>query len=67
MAKHLRKGATIVRRNRGTGKGQFIIGMAKKYPEINFIGMEIQEGAVAVAARKADEDPIDLPNEVHLR
>lgn len=33
----------------GTGKGQFIIGMAKKYPEINFIGMEIQEGAVAVA------------------
>ena len=46
----------------GTGKGQFIIGMAKKYPEINFIGMEIQEGAVAVAARKADEDPVDLPN-----
>lgn len=46
----------------GTGKGQFIIGMAKKYPEINFIGMEIQEAAVAVAARKADEDPVDLPN-----
>ncbi|MBM7617442.1 tRNA (guanine-N7-)-methyltransferase [Weissella uvarum] len=46
----------------GTGKGQFIIGMAKKYPEINFIGMEIQEAAVAVAARKADEDPDELPN-----
>ncbi|MDR3241917.1 MAG: tRNA (guanosine(46)-N7)-methyltransferase TrmB [Lactobacillaceae bacterium] len=46
----------------GTGKGQFIIGMAKKYPEINFIGMEIQESAVAVAARKADEDEQDLPN-----
>ncbi|MDR3189994.1 MAG: tRNA (guanosine(46)-N7)-methyltransferase TrmB [Lactobacillaceae bacterium] len=46
----------------GTGKGQFIIGMAKKYPEINFIGMEIQESAVAVAARKADEDELPLPN-----
>lgn len=46
----------------GTGKGQFIVGMAKKYPHINFIGMEIQESAVAVAARKADEDEDDLPN-----
>ncbi|CAM4280074.1 tRNA (guanosine(46)-N7)-methyltransferase TrmB [Weissella hellenica] len=46
----------------GTGKGQFIIGMAKKYPEINFIGMEIQEAAIAVAARKADEDETSLPN-----
>ncbi|MCM0582849.1 tRNA (guanosine(46)-N7)-methyltransferase TrmB [Weissella diestrammenae] len=46
----------------GTGKGQFIIGMAKKYPEINFIGMEIQESAVAVAARKAFEDEHELPN-----
>ena len=46
----------------GTGKGQFIIGMAKKYPEINFIGMEIQEAAIAVAGRKADEDEDTLPN-----
>ncbi|MBS0949130.1 tRNA (guanosine(46)-N7)-methyltransferase TrmB [Weissella minor] len=46
----------------GTGKGQFIIGMAQKYPEINFIGMEIQEAAVAVAGRKADEFPEELPN-----
>lgn len=46
----------------GTGKGQFIIGMAKKYPDINFIGMEIQESAIAVAARKADEDEAELPN-----
>ena len=46
----------------GTGKGQFIIGMAKKYPEINFIGMEIQEAAIAVAGRKADEDEATLPN-----
>ncbi|TYC47809.1 tRNA (guanosine(46)-N7)-methyltransferase TrmB [Weissella muntiaci] len=46
----------------GTGKGQFIIGMAKKYPSINFIGMEIQDSAVAVAARKAFDDETDLPN-----
>lgn len=46
----------------GTGKGQFIIGMAQKYLEINFIGMEIQEAAVAVAGRKADEFPEELPN-----
>ncbi|KRN33560.1 tRNA (guanosine(46)-N7)-methyltransferase TrmB [Weissella halotolerans] len=46
----------------GTGKGQFIIGMAKAYPDRNFIGMEIQESAVAVAARKADEDGQPLPN-----
>ena len=25
----------------GMGKGQFIIGMAKAHPEINFIGLEI--------------------------
>ncbi|MCT4396873.1 tRNA (guanosine(46)-N7)-methyltransferase TrmB [Periweissella beninensis] len=46
----------------GTGKGQFIIGMAKQYPEVNFIGMEIQEGAVAVAGRKAVDDIAPLPN-----
>lgn len=46
----------------GTGKGQFIIGMAKKYPMMNFIGMEIQDSAVAVAGRKAFEDEADLPN-----
>lgn len=27
----------------GTGKGQFIINMAKKYPQYNFIGIEIQK------------------------
>lgn len=46
----------------GTGKGKFIIGMAKKYPEINFIGMEMQEAAVAVAGRKAFDDEEELPN-----
>ena len=33
----------------GMGKGQFIIGMAKAHPEINFIGLEIQRTVAAIA------------------
>lgn len=44
----------------GTGKGQFIIEMAKKYPEINFIGIELQVSVIATALRKFMENP--LPN-----
>jgi len=44
----------------GMGKGQFIIGMAKAHPEINFIGLEIQRTVAAIALKKALEE--DLPN-----
>lgn len=45
----------------GMGKGQFVIGMAKAYPEINFIGLEIQKSVAATALRPAlEEQP--LPN-----
>lgn len=45
----------------GMGKGQFVIGMAKAYPEINFIGLEIQKSVAATALRSAlEEQP--LPN-----
>ncbi|WP_283584122.1 tRNA (guanosine(46)-N7)-methyltransferase TrmB [Limosilactobacillus difficilis] len=44
----------------GMGKGQFIIGMAKAHPEINFIGMEIQSTVAAIALKKAL--PEKLPN-----
>ncbi|GLB46739.1 tRNA (guanine-N(7)-)-methyltransferase [Philodulcilactobacillus myokoensis] len=37
----------------GTGKGQFIVEMAKKYPQINFLGIEIQTSVIAMALRKA--------------
>ena len=37
----------------GMGKGQFIIGMAKKYPDINFIGLEIEKTVAAIALKKA--------------
>lgn len=46
----------------GSGKGQFIMEMAKKNPHINYIGMEIQETAVAIAARKSFEAVGILPN-----
>lgn len=44
----------------GMGKGQFIIGMAKAHPEINFIGVEIQSTVAAIALKKAL--PEKLPN-----
>lgn len=44
----------------GMGKGDFIIGMAKKYPNINFIGIEKYESVMVRAIEKLEN--IDLPN-----
>ena len=44
----------------GVGKGQFIIGMAKAHPEINFIGLEIESTVAAIALK--DALPEQLPN-----
>lgn len=44
----------------GMGKGDFIIGMAKKHPNINFIGLEKYESVQVRAAQKLVD--IDLPN-----
>ncbi len=44
----------------GMGKGQFIIGMAKAHPEINFIGLEIEQTVAAIALKHAL--PEQLPN-----
>ena len=35
----------------GMGRGDFIIGMAKKYPNINFIGIEINESQMVNAVK----------------
>ena len=43
----------------GMGKGDFIIGMAKKYPNINFIGIEKFDSVIVRAIEKIDED---IPN-----
>ncbi|KRL50368.1 S-adenosylmethionine-dependent methyltransferase [Levilactobacillus spicheri DSM 15429] len=36
----------------GTGKGQFIVEMARQHPERNFIGIEIQMSVIAAALKK---------------
>jgi tRNA (guanine-N7-)-methyltransferase len=36
----------------GTGKGQFIVGMARKFPHINFIGIEVAKTIIVRAAQK---------------
>lgn len=42
----------------GTGRGEFIIQMAKKYPSINFIGLELNESQIATAAKKLERENI---------
>lgn len=44
----------------GCGKGRFAIGMAKANPEVNYIAIEREEGALIMAAEIAAQDP--LPN-----
>lgn len=39
----------------GTGKGRFITQMAARYPEINFIGIEVQKDVIYYAGLKAKE------------
>lgn len=42
----------------GMGKGNFIINMAKKYPNINFIGLELYTNVIARAIKKLDNEKI---------
>lgn len=44
----------------GMGKGQFIMSLARKYPNINYIGMERYTSVLLRALQKMDQDP--LPN-----
>lgn len=44
----------------GMGKGDFIIGMAKKYPNVNFIGIEMFDSVIVRAVQKLDIE--DIPN-----
>ncbi|SER95218.1 tRNA (guanine-N(7)-)-methyltransferase [Gracilibacillus ureilyticus] len=39
----------------GTGKGQFIAGMAKQFPDTNFIGMELVKSIIVSAVDKVKE------------
>ena len=44
----------------GMGKGDFIIGMAKLYPNINFIGIEMYDSVIVKAVNKLENE--DIPN-----
>lgn len=43
----------------GTGKGQFITGMARQYPHVNFVGIELSKSVIVSAGQKviASEHP----------
>lgn len=36
----------------GTGKGQFLAGMASQHPDVNFIGIELDKDIIATATKK---------------
>jgi len=44
----------------GTGKGQFLIEMARKFPDINFVGMEKYDSVLVRAIQKCSNE--NLPN-----
>lgn len=46
----------------GTGKGRFILGMSLNNPEINFVGMEKQEGVIYYAGKKIAESETEINN-----
>jgi len=43
----------------GMGKGNFILENAKRYPEINFIGIEKYDSILAIALKKIDKEDLD--------
>src|SRR5690606_23369927 len=46
----------------GTGKGRFIIGMAKANPDINYIGIELFDSVIVTALETIREEENGVPN-----
>jgi tRNA (guanine-N7-)-methyltransferase len=46
----------------GMGKGRFIIEMAKRHPENNYLGLELQTTAAAMALKRLLQEQSTLPN-----
>lgn len=46
----------------GMGKGHFIIGMAKKFPNINFIGIEMYDSVLVKATEALEKEEKYIPN-----
>lgn len=49
----------------GCGKGEYTVGLAKAYPNINFIGVDIKGARIYTGAKQALEEK--LPNVAFLR
>ena len=43
----------------GMGRGSFVIGMARKYPNINFIGLELDKNQTATAIKNIKDSKIN--------
>lgn len=43
----------------GTGKGQFLVGMARQYPDVNFIGIELSKSVIVTATQKVLDSKLD--------
>ncbi|AFS71209.1 tRNA (guanosine(46)-N7)-methyltransferase TrmB [Exiguobacterium antarcticum] len=43
----------------GSGKGAFITGMAKQYPDVNFIAIELFESVAVAIVQKMVEEPLE--------
>jgi tRNA (guanine-N7-)-methyltransferase len=50
----------------GTGKGQFIVGMARRFPNINFIGIEIAKTIIVRAAQKVADAELTNVKLLHV-
>lgn len=46
----------------GMGKGHFIIGMAKKFPDVNFIGIEMYDSVMVKATDALEKEEEYIPN-----
>ena len=49
----------------GMGRGEFLKGMAKKYPNKNFIGLELDENQIATAASKMENTNLKNVKLIH--
>lgn len=46
----------------GMGKGHFIIGMAKKFPDVNFVGIEMYDSVMVKATDALEKEEEYIPN-----
>ena len=49
----------------GCGKGEYTVAMAKKFPELNFVGVDVKGARIWYGAKTVDDE--DIPNAAFLR